>query len=755
MTTNAGTTLAGALGTLMTVALVVAIVAGAGRSLGLVEAVEGNLALLIDLEDLNADLVTNVEHVLDLIDATLGNAGDVEQTVFAGQQLDEGAEGLDAHDATGVLLPHLGDLDDGLDALGSSLARTVGASDEDGTVLLDVDGGASVLLDATDDLAAGADDVADLVRGDLEADNLGSGVLGVLARCGDLLEHLVQDEHAALVRLHECLAQDLGREAGGLVVHLHGGDALGGARHLEVHIAEEVLETLDVGEDDGLALLLDEAHGNAGDRALDGHAGIHERQRGTAGGSHRAGAVGLHDLGDHADGVGELLLRRNHGKQRALGQRTVANLAALGAAHATGLTGAVGREVVVVDVALAVDRLDGVKALPLVEHAQGADGEHLGLATLEEARAVDQGQVVGLDHDRANLGGGTAVDALAGLNDHLAHGVLLEALELDGDGAAPLSLLVLGELGLDGLLEGLDLAHAGELVGVLEGGAHLVKVREDAVVNLGGGLVEDVLLLDDGAVGLLPLGEELLLLLAEGGNGLLAKRHGGQHVLLADLLGASLEHGDERGRASQLEVEVGGVALLVGGVHEELARLGVAANAHAGKRALEGHATDGEGGRGTHHADGVNGVDLVCHERSGDDLHLVAEAVGEGRAQRAVDHAGREGGLLRGPGLTLEVSAGDAAHGVHLLDEVDRQGEEVVILALLRNHGGHEDGRVPALHQAGARGLLCELARLESVVLSVEVELVCNLCHTFPLISACPIAGGPSCGPPHHARGRE
>ena len=114
-----------------------------------------------------------------------------------------------------------------------------------------------------------------------------------------------------------------------------------------------------------------------------------------------------------------------------------------------------------------------------------------------------------------------------------------------------------------------------------------------------------------------------------------------------DLLGASLEHGDERGRASQLEVEVGGVALLVGGVHEELARLGVAANAHAGKRALEGHATDGEGGR-VHPSTQMVSTEwiLVCHERSGDDLHLVAEAVGEGRAQRAVDHAGREGGLL-------------------------------------------------------------------------------------------------------------
>jgi hypothetical protein len=116
----------------------------------------------------------------------------------------------------------------------------------------------------------------------------GAVSLVVLARGGHGVEHGVEDEHAALVRLHQGVAQDLGREAGGLVVHLHGGDALGGARHLEVHVAEEVLEALDVGEDDGLALLLDEAHGNAGDWALDGHAGIHERERGAAGGGHGA-----------------------------------------------------------------------------------------------------------------------------------------------------------------------------------------------------------------------------------------------------------------------------------------------------------------------------------------------------------------------------------------------------------------------------------------------------------------------------------
>lgn len=81
-----------------------------------------------------------------------------------------------------------------------------------------------------------------------------------------------------------------------LVVHLQGGDALGGAGDLKVHVTQEVLETLDVGQDHGLALLLDQAHGDTGDRALNGHAAVHKGERGTAGRSHRRGAVGLHDL---------------------------------------------------------------------------------------------------------------------------------------------------------------------------------------------------------------------------------------------------------------------------------------------------------------------------------------------------------------------------------------------------------------------------------------------------------------------------
>ena len=100
---------------------------------------------------------------------------------------------------------------------------------------------------------------------------------------------------------------------------------------------------------------------------------------------------------------------------------------------------------------------------PLVEHTERQDGEHLGLTTLEQAGAVNERQVVVLHHDGTDLVGGTAVDALAGLDDHGAHGLLLELLERHGNLALPGGLLLVGELGADGLLQSLDLTDAGSL----------------------------------------------------------------------------------------------------------------------------------------------------------------------------------------------------------------------------------------------------------------------------------------------------
>ena len=57
-------------------------------SLGLVEAIERDLAgLRVDLDDLYLDGVAHVEHVLDLADAAVGHAGDMKQAVLGGREL--------------------------------------------------------------------------------------------------------------------------------------------------------------------------------------------------------------------------------------------------------------------------------------------------------------------------------------------------------------------------------------------------------------------------------------------------------------------------------------------------------------------------------------------------------------------------------------------------------------------------------------------------------------------------------------------
>ena len=159
------------------------------------------------------------------------------------------------------------------------------------------------------------------------------------------------------------------------------------AGDLEVHVAERVLGAEDVGEGRVLALGVDEAHRDAGDRRLERHAAVEQRERRAAHRRHRGGAVRAEHVGDDAQHVGPLLHRRDDGHERPLGERAVADLAALRRTHPAGLTGGVGREVVVVDVALGgAAQLVEADELLHAGHAEGQHAEHLGLAPLEEAR---------------------------------------------------------------------------------------------------------------------------------------------------------------------------------------------------------------------------------------------------------------------------------------------------------------------------------------------------------------------------------
>ena len=411
------------------------------------------------------------------------------------------------------------------------------------------------------------------------------------------------------------------------------------------------------------------------------------------------------------------------------------NLTALWAAHTASLTGAEWWEVVVVNVALAIHWLNGVKTLPLVEHAKRTNGENLSLTALEKTRTVNKWQVIRLDHDWTNLVSHTAVNALAGLNNHDAHSVLLKTLELNGNSAAPKLLLLLGELSLNLVHQVSNLLHTGLLVSVLKSSTHLVIVSKDAVMDLSDWLVKDVLALDDRAVNLFPLSNKLLLLLAEGCNCLLAKCHSGEHILFGNLICTSLKHGNKGGRTAKLKVKVRVIALFIGWVNQELAGISVATNTDARKWSLKRNATNGQSSRSAHDRDGINSVYLISNKGSCNNLNLITEAIWEGWAQRTVNHTSSKGCLLGWTSLTLEVSTRNATNCVHFLNKINSQWEEVVILTLLGNHCSEKYGGIAALNDTGTCCLLCELTSLKGVVLTVEVKFVSYFSHFFPLLS--------------------
>jgi len=248
-------------------------------------------------------------------------------------------------------------------------------------------------------------------------------------------QHLVQDEQAALERLGQRLFENLEGQAVNFDIHLQRGNAVRRARNLEVHVAQVIFDALDVAQDGvaqvlaGYVTIRHETHCDAGNRRLDRHACIHERQRAAADGGHRGRAVGGQRLRHQPQRVREGFLRRDHRFERAFGQRAVADFAAPRAAVGRNFARREGREVVVVHVALGFFRAERVQRLRIARRAERCHGQDLGFAAGEQAAAMHAREDPHLDRDGPDFGVCALVRAHLVAEDAVAHDLLLDAVE--------------------------------------------------------------------------------------------------------------------------------------------------------------------------------------------------------------------------------------------------------------------------------------------------------------------------------------
>ena len=275
-------------------------------------------------------------------------------------------------------------------------------SDLDRAIVFDVDLGAGLFDDFADDLAARTDDFTDLVDRDVHHFDARCEFAELRTAFGDGLGHFAEDVLAAALCLAECDLHDLFGDTGDLDVHLQRGDAVGSTGNLEVHVAEVIFVTEDVGENREALAFQDQAHGDTGNRLCQRNAGIHQRQRGAADGCHRGRAVGLGDLGDDAQRVGELFRRRQHRANGAPCELAMADFAAARGAHAACFTDRVGREVVMQQEAFLVHAGQAVDILLVFAGAERGNDDRLRFAAGEQRRTVGARQDADFRDDRTD-----------------------------------------------------------------------------------------------------------------------------------------------------------------------------------------------------------------------------------------------------------------------------------------------------------------------------------------------------------------
>ena len=308
--------------------------------------------------------------------------------------------------------------------------------------LLDGNRSARLLLDVLDDLSTRADHSTDHILWNIEGDDAWSVWLEVSTRFSDRLLDLTQDMQSTSLSLVQSLLQDLVRETVHLDIHLSSGDTILRTRHLEVHITEVILIAQDIGEHRVLHITLvgDQTHRDTGNRLLDLHTRIHQRQRTSADSSHGRRTVRLHDIGNDTHAI--WIISRDHTFQGTPSEVTVTDFTTAHTTLRLRLARRERREVIVQQETLLAMNEHLIDQLLVLLRTQGTSRQGLRLTTGEDSRSVRAREVTHFAPDRTDVRRGTTIETLALVQDRTTHSLLLDSVVVTVDHAG-LSLQIL------------------------------------------------------------------------------------------------------------------------------------------------------------------------------------------------------------------------------------------------------------------------------------------------------------------------
>ena len=147
------------------------------------------------------------------------------------------------------------------------------------------------------------------------------------------------------------------------------------------------------------------------------------------------------------------------------------------------------------------------------------------------------------------------------------------------------------------------------------------------------------------------------------------------HFFFRRFLRARLDHHNAFGGADDHDVQLRGTHLVVRRVHDVLSIH--QSNAHCANRTIERNIGDGQRRRSAVNAADIGIILRVCREHHRNDLGLAAEALGEQRADGAIDLAASEDFFFARPAFTLDESPGETSAGVGVFAVVHGQREKV------------------------------------------------------------------------------